>query len=184
MIVLFILASLVEIFPDSPIPTFSLFFPLSIGLLILAYNFYKNSAYWFITPAKLESIIIYNKNNGNVIFKQDFTDSVKSETSLAEIFSLLNLSLAKTIKSGSEVDQISFGDKVINTSTGHVVTVMMIVSEGNFITQNITKYLAKEFEKKYSLELKNLSNETSKPDISRFQTFNSVIDHIRPYIPL
>jgi len=181
---LIILATAVEIFPKSPVPTFSLFFPLAISILILAYVFYNNTAFWFITSAKLESIIIYDKDNGNEIYKQDFTESVRSETSLAEIFSSLNLSLAQTIKSGTALDQISFGDKVINTSTGQIVTAMMVVSEGNFITQNITKYLAKEFEKMFNQELKSLSNDSSNNLTEQFTSFNSIVDMIRLYIPL
>jgi len=63
---------------------------------------------------------------------------------------------------------------------GQWVTITLIGSEGNFITQAISNYLTKKFEEQYQEQLS--SQDTSK--IATFRDFKTVVGTIRRYIPL
>ncbi len=75
-----------------------------------------------------------------------------------------------------------FGDKVIHIASGSLISTITIVSKNSLITKSITKYLTKEFEKRYGKLLENIGD----APLNRrdFEDFDQVFEVVRKYLPL
>ena len=178
-----VLVLLDAVFP-LPIPGYSYFIPLLMGGLYLNYLIKKDPAIFFLTPASLEAVIIIDHHSDLVIFSRAFITKdddygLQDWQLVGGFFSALNISLRVAIKSEKGIDQISFGDKNIIMARGNEVSCVLIVTEKNFITQAISQYLVKQFEKLYKekLQLKPFRS-------AEFDDFELVVASIRRYLPL
>ncbi|MFX1534279.1 MAG: hypothetical protein ACFFDI_08670 [Promethearchaeota archaeon] len=170
-----------RIFPDIPVPGFIGFFALSLMLTYFIYAFSRNKALFFITPAKLEAIIITRNESKLPLFTKTFNQDLDNEKLLGTFFAALEISLRAAVKTETGAEQFIFGDKVVLRAPGQWVTSLMIVSEWNFITSSIVRYLTRQFERLY----KRMSSiENSFTSVSEFHEFEEVIKEIRQYLPL
>ena len=165
------------------LPGYLYFTPMLIGGIYLVYIIKKEPAIFFLTPTSLEAVIIIDHKSDLVIFSRSFIYQeddygLQDWQLVGGFFSALNISLRLAIKSEKGIDQISFGDKNIIMASGREVSCVLIVTERNFITQAISQYLVKQFEKLYKEKLK------SKPFRSAdFDDFELVVASIRRYLP-
>ncbi|MFX1512187.1 MAG: hypothetical protein ACFFCQ_06345 [Promethearchaeota archaeon] len=170
-------------FPSSKIPTMAWCIPLSLTLLFFAYAFSKDESFFFITPTKMDAVLITDQETGMTLFSQNFQESMPAEELLGGLFSALNISLKETIQSKKVLEEISFGDKVVILAPGKQVTAIIIVSEKNLIIEAVAKHLIKEFETRFQTELVKLQ-ETNRLDRIEFKEFSTAIAAIRLYFPL
>ncbi|MHA2364516.1 MAG: hypothetical protein ACXAC7_11210 [Candidatus Hodarchaeales archaeon] len=173
-----------RMFPDSSIPGNIWFLPTSMALFYFSYAFSKDEAFLFITPAIMEAIVITDHKTGLVVFSQSFSERFTEtpQQILGGIFTALNISLKEAVQA-SRIEKISYGDKVILNSVGIFVTTFFIVSENNFITQTISKYLTEQFEKQFVKKLIKMEK-TGVLNLQDFQEFSLTIAKTRQYMPL
>ncbi|MFX1538434.1 MAG: hypothetical protein ACFFDI_29940 [Promethearchaeota archaeon] len=174
---------LTPLFPDIPSPGFIYTIPLSLCLIYFIYAFSKDKAFFFITPASFDAIIITQQDTGLALYSANFIPGLPAEQLIGGLFAALDISLQETIKSALGLTEINFGDKVILLARGQWVTCLMIVSEKNFVTSAIAKFATREFERKYWNNL-ILIKEAPSIDEADFEGFNNTITSLRSYIPL
>lgn len=167
------------------VPGYSYTIPLLIGGLYLSYIIKKNPAVFFLTPTSLEAVIIIIDQKSNlVIFSRSFVTKdddydLQDWQLVGGFFSALNISLRIAIKSDSGIEQVSFGDKNVILALGLEVACLLIVTEVNFITYAISRYLVKRFEQLYREKLIETSFRSA-----NFDDFELVVGSIRRYLPL
>ncbi|MHA2364515.1 MAG: hypothetical protein ACXAC7_11205 [Candidatus Hodarchaeales archaeon] len=175
-----------SVFPYSGFPSFISTLPSSLGILYLAYLISKDEAFFFITPAKLDSIIIIDQKTGFDLHAHNFIDALPlpAQQFLGGILSTLNISLKEAIQSKKPLEQISFGDKTIIVVPGKSVTLIMIVSENNFVIKAISKFLIEKLEQWLYNQSLLRTDPTNFFNQENFSEFSLMISAIRPYIPL
>ncbi|MFW9996555.1 MAG: hypothetical protein ACFFD4_31210, partial [Candidatus Odinarchaeota archaeon] len=172
---------LLPLFPDLPSPGLSYTLSLSATLLYFIFAFSKDKAFFFITPASLDAIIV-TEGSGLTIFSKNFIEGLAAEHMIGGLFAALDISLQETIKAGQGLTEISFGDKVILLDRGHWVTSLIIASEENIVTSAVTKFITKEFERRYAKILDETKD--SVPVDDHFRDFEDIANEMRGYIPL
>ncbi|MFX0094982.1 MAG: hypothetical protein ACFFBD_24820 [Candidatus Hodarchaeota archaeon] len=172
---------LTPLFPELPSPGFLYAIPVSLTLLYFIYSFSKDKAFFFITPASLDAVIITHRRTGLTIYSENFIEGLPADQLLGGLFAALDISLQETIRTETGLAEISFGDKVILLSRGQWVTSLLIVSEKNFVTSAASNFITREFEKEFK-ELLSVMEE-GKGEEEAFANFKA-INEIRYYIPL
>ena len=172
-----------RLIPSLQIPALTFGIPLSITNVYFAITFAKDKGFLYITPARLEAIIIADKQSGIPLFSKNFHEETPAEDLLSSLFNALNYSLQETIHSTTDIEHIGFGDKSVLIASGNRVSSLMIVSEINLVTQSISKYLTKTFEQNYK-DLIQMEKEMPVHQSDLFKEFSVVVDRIRQYIPL
>jgi hypothetical protein len=152
-----------------------LFLYISIAML-------KDRAFFFVTPTSLDAVIVMEQKTGIAVFSKSFKKDLMAEELLSNVFSLLDISLQEALRSTAKLQEIRFGDKSVIIDSGEWVSSALIVSEGNFVTKSITKYLTKNFEKMYQNPKKENKNKVI--NLSDYLSFETLVDTIRPFIPL
>ena len=186
-LVIITLASLIlnRTFEPGSFPGFSWFIPISIDYLYLSYSIYQDESFLFITTSKLEGIMISENKNNFVVFSNYFVDSsiIESDDLFANILNAFNLSLKTKINTKKNLEQIIYGDKIIISYYGELVTTFLIVTQNNLITQSIAKYINSKFEKKFKTKL--LEFKESGIMIPQYiKGFDDEISYVRSFIPL
>ncbi|MHA2249826.1 MAG: hypothetical protein ACXAD7_05660 [Candidatus Kariarchaeaceae archaeon] len=162
------------------IPGNSFMIPFSFVFMISAYHIYKDQSYPFIIPVNLYGIIIADRESGLTILTKDYQTEIHAMDLLGNLFTVLNLSLQDTIKSSKTIEDIIFGDKVVHIASGSIISTITIVSKNSLITKSITKYLTKEFEKRY-MKILRMDGPMNRND---FVDFDTVFDDVRKYLAL
>ncbi len=165
------------------VPTYAWLIPASLTAFYFSFSFTKDKTFFFVTPAQLDTIIITDKKSGVTLFSYAFNKEALMHDLVGSVFSALKTSIKELIKSNSdtELNQISFGDKFVLLAPGKWTTTLMIVSENNLITQNVCKYLTREFESHFE---QFLIRENKSINTSSYEVFSAVIEEVRQYIPL
>ncbi|MHA2103144.1 MAG: hypothetical protein ACW981_06920 [Candidatus Hodarchaeales archaeon] len=156
-----------------------------IGILFIyfALSIYKDKAFFFITPASLDSIIMIEQRTGLAFQGVSYQSKEKlPEELVSGIFSMLNISLKDTVRSDSKLEEIRFGDKVALMNHGKIVTTLLIVSETNFVTKSIASYLTNKFEKYYSHSYEKEKKKFLNKD--NYNEFQIVFNFVREFIPI
>lgn len=154
----------------------------SLLFLYVSFAMLKDRAFFFITPTSLDAVILMEQKTGIALFSKSFKEGLMAEELLSNVFSLLDISLQEALRSSTKLQEIRFGDKSVIIDNGIWVSSALIVSEGNFVTKSITRFLSKKFEEMYE----NPSEEKKHPviKIDDYMSFESQIITIRPFIPL
>jgi len=165
------------------LPNYTYMLFIAILFIYFSLSIYKDKAFFFITPASLDSIIMIEQRTGLAFQGISFQSKEKMPEELVSgIFSMLNISLKDTVKSDSPLEEIRFGDKVALMNHGNFVTTLLIVSETNFVTKSIASYLTNKFEKTYGYSYENNRNKfLNKDDYTDFQ---NVFQFVREFIPI
>ncbi len=182
MILIFLSLLFVNVMPSVPIPSFSWTVIVSILILFLIYQFLINEAFFFLTPARLEAIIIANPKTGLTYYSRIFR-KFPSEEYLGSIFVGLALSLEHLSGSRKRLEKVYYADKLILIGIGKYVSSFLVVSEKNFITLEITRYSVQMFEKKFFKELKEIQDQIV-INKAIFSSYDETVDKICQYIPL
>jgi hypothetical protein len=168
--------SLTSFIPEIEIPMFFLLVPLSLVMILVTYAFLQGSNVLFTIPATFYAALITEQESGLVIYSESTEKDSPGEDLLGGLFTALNLSLKETIRSKKELEEISFGDKVVHIVPGNKITSFLITSEKNLMTTMLSKYVTKSFEKQF----KNiLSGEMIGLNTSEFVDFKIHIDKIK-----
>ncbi|MFQ5978668.1 MAG: hypothetical protein ACE5OZ_11120 [Candidatus Heimdallarchaeota archaeon] len=176
----FVFLLLTGLFPGLGIPGFTWCVPSSLTFLYFTYAFSKDKAFFFVTPATLDAIIITEQASGLPVFTKSFKGGLAPEELLSMIFTTLNISLAHSVQAESRLRHVSFGDKVVLMAPGQQVTTHMIVSERNFATEAICRFLTQKFEKQFQEVLLVKGRGVV---VSEFEAFENVISEIRGFLP-
>ena len=147
-----------------------------IGLLYLIYSLKKNSAFFFVSNSKLEGIIILNSKSGKIQYYKNYKNVDMLITSVVTAF---NISIKHMIASTTDIEQIIFEDVSLLLSKGKFTTTIVLVTKKTIISDLITKYIAKKFEKTYNTVLEKAPYGVD--DMTPFQTFNNEITKITNY---
>lgn len=177
----FVFLLLTGIFPGLGIPGYTWCVPSSLTFLYFTYAFSKDKAFFFVTPATLDAIIVTEQASGLPVFTKSFKEGLAPEELLSMIFATLNISLAHSVQAESRLRRVSFGDKVVLLAPGQKITTLMIVSERNFATEAICKFLTQRFEKQFQETL--LKEGRVGVAVSEFEAFDKVISEIRAFLP-
>lgn len=164
-------------------PGLTWFIPLSAIVLYLSYAVFQDESFLFITPARLDAILISDKKSGMSLLTKNFQNDVKVEELLGNLLSAVNISLKINLQSKGNLEQITYGDKVIVTFTGEYITCFLIVTQSNFITASIARYVTKTYEKKFSKKLLD-SRKHKIVNANIFRDFEKELDFVRKFIPL
>ncbi|MFW9991643.1 MAG: hypothetical protein ACFFD4_06255 [Candidatus Odinarchaeota archaeon] len=171
---------LTEFFASTPGNLAHIFIPLlPIYALVVTW---KDQGFFFITPTKLDAIIIMNKESGLTLYSRSFEKDLPPEALISSMFSALNISLQETVQSDSTLDEIRFGDKYVLMDHGKLVTSLLIVSDNNFVTAAVSKYLTKSFEKQYGEKIASTGKKPLKS--GDYKSFGDTISFVRLFIPL
>ncbi|MHA2105312.1 MAG: hypothetical protein ACW981_17935 [Candidatus Hodarchaeales archaeon] len=168
--------SLSSFFPEIEIPFFFLLLPLSIVIILVTYAFLQGSYVLFTVPVTFHAILVTEQQSGLVIYSESPEKDSPGEDLLGGLFTALNLSLKETIRSKKELEEISFGDKVVHIVPGNKITSFLITSEKNLMTMMLSKYITKSFEKQFK---KILFGEMIGLNTSEFVDFEIHVDKIR-----
>ena len=162
-------------------PGFTWYFPISLAFLYLGYAIYNDETFLFITPSKLEGIMI-SDNNGLLVYSKNF---MKSETNdlFTNILNAFDISMKSNLQSQKNLEQIIYGDKIILSFNGELVTTFMIVTQNNLIIQSIAKYVNNKFEKKYRTNLLAFKN-SGIVEPQTVANFDDEVNYIKNFIPL
>ncbi|MHA2232749.1 MAG: hypothetical protein ACXAB4_09685, partial [Candidatus Hodarchaeales archaeon] len=171
---------LTGLFPGLGIPGYTWCVPSSLTFLYFTYAFSKDNAFFFVTPATLDAIIITEQASGLPVFTKSFKEGLAPEELLSMIFATLNISLAHSVQAESRLRHVSFGDKVVLLAPGGKVTTLLICSERNFATEAICKFLTQRFEKRFS---EILATKGRGVVVSKYESFDDVISEIRAFLP-
>lgn len=168
-------------------PGFTWYFPISLAFLYLGYAIYKDESFLFITPSKLEGILISNKN-GLLVYSKNFMsfgedNSVEASDLFTNILNAFDISMKSNLQSEKNLEQIIYGDKIILSFNGEFVTTFLIVTQNNLIIQSIAKYLNNKFEKRYRTNLLAF-NDSGILEPQLVNNFDEEIDYIKNFIPL
>lgn len=166
------------------IPGFTWFFPMSLNFLYLGYAIFKDESFLFITPTKLEGILISDNNNGLVIYSKSFMEIEREENDIfANILNAFDISMKSNLQSKKNLEQIIYGDKIILSFNGELVTTFLIVTQNNLVIQSVAKYINNKFEKRFRDNLLEFK-ETGVVVPHVVNTFEDEIHYIRSFIPL
>ena len=150
-----------------------------IGLVYLIISLMKNSAFYFISDSKLEGIVILNSASGKIQYYKNYQNVDMLLTSVVTAF---NISIKQMVSSSTDIQQIIFEDKSLLLSKGKFTTTLVLVTKKTIISDSITKYLAKKFEKIFATDLEK------KPfgvdDLGIFLSFNKEITKIQNYFSI
>lgn len=150
-----------------------------IGLIYLIISLKNNNAFYFISDSKLEGIVILNSASGKIQYYKNYQNVDMLLTSVVTAF---NISIKQMVSSSTDIKQIIFEDKSLLLSKGKFTTTLVLVTKKTIISDSITKYLAKKFEKLFITDLEQ------KPfgvdDLSVFQSFNEEITKIQNYFTI
>lgn len=171
--------SLTSFIPEIEIPMFILLFPLSLVILLVTYAFLQGNTALFTIPVTFYAMIVTEQQSGLVIFSESTEKDSAGEDLLGGLFTALNLSLKETIQSKKELEEISFGDKVVHIVPGSNITSFMITSEKTLMTTTLSKFVTKSFERQYNEILS--SKEVVGLNTSEFKDFKDQIDVVRSY---
>jgi hypothetical protein len=186
LLVLFSLGSLISnrTISVGSLPGFTWFFPISFNFLYLAYAIFKDESFLFITASKLEGILISENNNGLVIFSKNYMElEMETDDMFANIINAFNVSLKANLQTKKNLEQIIYGDKIILSVYGELVTTFFIVSQSNLIIQSIARYVNSQFEKKFRNKLIEFRQSGIIVPQS-VKAFEEEITYIRNFIPL
>jgi hypothetical protein len=153
-----------------------LLLPLSIVIILVTYAFLQGSYVLFTVPVTFHAILVTEQQSGLVIYSESPEKDSPGEDLLGGLFTALNLSLKETIRSKKELEEISFGDKVVHIVPGNKITSFLITSEKNLMTMMLSKYITKSFEKQFK---KILFGEMIGLNTSEFVDFEIHVDKIR-----
>lgn len=147
----------------------------------------KNDTFPFLTPIKLDAVIIYDNLTSIKLFSHMYNSDLGDQQGqlLGSLFSTLNSSLGETIKSEKNLNQLYFEDKVVLISPGNFITTLLVVSKNNFVSQAITDRITLSFEKKYHDILSNQKkNKTYSFNIKSFTNFDQEMSYFSKFFPL
>ena len=152
---------------------------LTLNYLFFTYILIRDFALFFITPVKLEAVLVMDQESGVAIYSKNFLEANDSHNIdiFAGLFTALNLSVKDIIKSKKHIEQLSFGDKVIILASGTWIASLFIVSDHNFSTNAIAKYFTLKFEKM-------LKREEMPYKPIRTTILDPIVEEIREYLPL
>ena len=174
LIVLIILTFILGRYID--IPTYTWAGLSSIGVLYLVYAFKKNPAFYFISNARLEAVIVLNSLSGKVQYYKNFQEV---DMLITGVMTAFNISLKSLISSQTDIQQVFFEDKALLLKKGSYTTTIVFVSQKSVITDSITNFLSKEFETQFYQILS--SHLYGVDDLSIFSSFNGKIDLIKNF---
>ena len=163
------------------VPGFLWFFPMSLDFFYLGYAIYRDESFLFLTASKLEGILISENRNGLVVYSKNY--SLETDDLFVNLLNAVNISLKTNIQSKKNIEQIIFGDKIILSVYGELVTTFLIVTQSNLVIQSIARYVTVKFEKKYRVPLIQFGK-TGIVTPKSVQNFDDEIDYIRAFIPL
>jgi len=178
-IMIAILTIITELFPDYPLPMMLLLILLSIMYIVIPFSLKQGKHLLFIIPEKAYAVIITEQRSGLVIFSESFTPESQAEDLLGGLFTALNISLKETIQSESDLEEISFGDRVVHIAPGQTITTLFITSKKTLMTSYLTRHLTRTFEKKFHLILN--SKMLVGLNTENFKTFTAEANEIRLY---
>lgn len=160
-----------DIFPDFFWTIF-----VSFGLIFLVYALSKNNAFFFQSTSKLEGVVILNSSSGKV---QYYNNNQNVDVLLTGVVSAFNISIKQLVSSTTDIQQIILQDKSILLAKEKYTTTLLLVSKKTIISDFITRYIAKKFEKSFKKLL------TSSPDgidnLANFKGFDKEILKITNY---
>jgi hypothetical protein len=142
----------------------------------------KDRAFFFVTPTSLDAVIVMEQKTGTALFSKSFKEDLMAEELLSNVFSLLDISLQEALRSSTKLQEIRFGDKSVIIDSGEWVSSVLIVSEGNFVTKSITKFLTKKFEEMFENPKKEHKDQVI--NVSDYISFEIPVNTTRPFIPL
>ena len=126
--------------------------------------------------------MISDKKSGISLLTRNFEDESKAEQLLGNLLSAVNISLKDNLKVKGNLEQVAYGDKVVVTYSGEYVTCFLIVTQANFITSSIAKFVATQYEKKFKEYLIKSQHRPVKATI--FRDFDNEVNFVRRFIPL
>ena len=170
-----------RILEQGTIPGFTWFFPLSLVFFYLAYAIYQDESFLFITATRLEGILISENKNGLVVYSKNY--AIETDDLFANLLNAFDISLKTNLQTKKNLEQIIYGDKIILSFNGELVTTFLIVTQSNLVIQSIAKYLTGKFEKKFRSNLLEFK-ETGIVLPQSVKTFDEDINYIRSFIPL
>ncbi|OLS26430.1 MAG: hypothetical protein HeimC3_09800 [Candidatus Heimdallarchaeota archaeon LC_3] len=171
--------SLTSFIPEIEILMLILFLPLSLVIILVTYAFLQGNTALYTIPVTFYAVIVTEQQSRLVIFSESAEKDSPGEDLLDGLFTALNLSLKETIQSKKELEEISFGDKVVHIVPGKNITSFLITSEKTLMTSTLSKFVTKSFEKQFS-EIFS-SNDMVGLNTSEFKDFKNQIDIIRSY---
>ena len=158
------------------LPGFSWAGATEIGLIFFVLALKKNSAFFFVSNSKLEGVVILNSASGKVQFYKNYQHVDMLLTSVVTAF---NISIKQLVSSATDIQQIILQDKSLLLSKGKFTTTILLVTRKTIISDSITLYLSKKFEKLFFNQLDQ--NPYGVDDINIFQQFNDEIEKIKLY---
>ena len=151
----------------------------SIGLLYLLFHFKKDRAFYFVSNAKLEAIIVLNTVSGKIQFYRNFQHI---DMLISGVMIAFNISIKNLISSQTDIRHVSFEDKTLLMKTGEFTSTILFVTEKSIISESISSYLAKKFEFYYYPILEQ--NPFGVDNLKLFQAFNNDINQIVTYFSI
>jgi hypothetical protein len=147
-----------------------------IGLLFLINSFRLEKSFLFISNSKLEGVIVLNSLSGKIQFYRNFH---KIDMLITGVMTAFNISIKNLVASETDIQQVTFKDKVLHFSKGKFTTTIVLVSEKSVISESISKFLSKRFEERFKVILNE--KKYGVDDINEFQSFNVDVDRIVKY---
>lgn len=149
---------------------------VEIGLLYLIYALKKNNAFYFITNSKLDGIVILNSSSGKVQYYKNYQNV---DVLLTSVVTAFNISIKQLVSSATDIQQIILQDKSLLLSKGKYTTTILLVDKKTIISDLITNYLSKKFEKNFYKLLEE--SPYGVDDMMNFKLFDLEIDKIKNY---
>ncbi len=183
VVLMIITAVAVEVTPFLPLPTLTWTAFASLFFIQLSWNMMKDPTFFFITPVRLDAVLVITKESGLLLYSSSYRSDMGAKELLASILTALNITLQALIVTGKSFTEITFGDKTLVIVPKASFMLIMIVSEQNFIVKSVSTLLATMFETMFQQEL--LQHQSSNfVTVADFQSFNQVVQSVRPLVPL
>ncbi len=149
---------------------------VEIGVLYLIYALKKNHAFYFITNSKLDGVVILNSSSGKVQYYKNYQNV---DVLLTSVVTAFNISIKQLVSSSTDIQQIILQDKSLLLSKGKFTTTILLVDKKTIISDLITNYLSKKFEKTYKPILEQ--SPYGVDDMMNFKNFDLEVDKIKNY---
>lgn len=149
---------------------------IEIAVIYLIYALKKDSAFYFISDSKLEGVVILNSSSGKVQYYKNYQNV---DVLLTSVVTAFNISIKQLVSSSTDIQQIILQDKSILLSKGKFTTTILLVTKKTIISDLITNFLAKRFEKEFKDILEK--SPFGEDDMTKFQSFNGDVDSIKGY---